>query len=254
MVIEPVPNEPAAVVDAGERILVVADYHAGFEAELRADGIEIPSRADERREHLLALLERTDPDRVLFLGDLSTAIGKPGREEGEELAALLDAVTPLAPVTVVKGNHDGGIEDLPAVTDLDLTVSDTDGIRLGDVGFTHGHTWPSPDVLGGTAVCTAHEHPMVRMVDEVGGSHVERVWLRGGIDPTPFEDFHDRSCSVGDELVVFPAFNRLVGGTWVNADREFLSPFLPQALENGEAYLLDGTRLGPYADVTDGPR
>jgi metallophosphoesterase superfamily enzyme len=55
---------------------------------------------------------------------------------------------------------------------------------------------------------------------------------------------------VGGELVVFPAFNDLSGGTWVNVtDREFLSPFLPEGLDEGQAYLLDGTRLGKYRCV-----
>ncbi|MFC6726633.1 phosphoesterase, partial [Halobium palmae] len=52
------------------------------------------------------------------------------------------------------------------------------------------------------------------------------------------------------ELVVFPAFNRRSGGTWANVEgQSFLSPFLPDGLASGEAYLLDGTRLGDYRRV-----
>ncbi len=48
------------------------------------------------------------------------------------------------------------------------------------------------------------------------------------------------------DIVVFPAFNDTSGGTWVNVPGQgFLSPFLPGGLADGEAYLLDGTRLGP---------
>lgn len=50
-------------------------------------------------------------------------------------------------------------------------------------------------------------------------------------------------------LVVFPAFNDRSGGTQVNTDNPFISPFLPAALADGEAYLLDGTRLGAYRDI-----
>jgi putative SbcD/Mre11-related phosphoesterase len=248
MGVEPVPGEPAAIATtAGERALVVADYHAGIEAVLRADGIEIGSRADRRRERLLDVLAETGPDRLVVLGDLTHAIGEPWTAEREEIRALFDAVD--VPVTLVKGNHDGEIEPLLAAIDHDVTVTPGDGTRLGEVGFAHGHTWPAKRVLSAAIVCVGHEHPVVRLTDEVGGGRHERAWLRGGIDPAPFED-RSADADVGDgNLVVFPAFNDLSGGTWINVDGEFLSPFLPDGLDGGEVYLLDGTRLGEYRDV-----
>lgn len=264
--VDPVPDAPAAVAHAdGERALVVADYHAGIERSLRRDGLEVRSHAAERRERLLDLLDQTAPDRMVFLGDLGHHIGEPDGEEREELEALVDAID--VPVTLVKGNHDGKLD---AVVD---SVTAGDGIRVGDVGFTHGHTWPARRVLEADVVCMGHEHPAVRLADDVGGSRVERVWLRGPLDPAPFAE-HDQEVSIGGEsgpsaepghtgtgpsaepghtfgeLVVFPAFNDLSSGTWVNVDgQEFLAPFLPDALPEADAYLLDGTRLGPYRSL-----
>ena len=250
MSVEPVPDEPAAVADCGEeRALVLADYHAGLEVALRRDGVEVRSRAADRRERTRRLLARTGADRVVFLGDLANAIGSPGREERDELEDLLSALVARVPVTVVKGNHDGGVEAV--VDDLDGAVDVTDGpgTRFGSVGFAHGHTWPSRAVLSAPTVCVAHEHPTVRLEDEVGGRRVERAWLRGGIDPAPFVEHHG-DIAVGSDLVVFPAFNELTGGTWVNVEGQgFLSPFLPEGLADGEAYLLDGTRLGDYRRI-----
>ncbi|WP_254837953.1 metallophosphoesterase [Natronomonas marina] len=243
--LEPVPGEPAAVADCGpERALVVADYHAGLEVGLRAEGVEIRSHADERRESLLGLVTETGVDRVVFLGDLANAIGEPTGEERVELRDLLDVVTDRVPVTVTKGNHDGGVE---SVTDgfEDVAVVDGEGARVGDVGFCHGHTWPAETVLSAPTVCTAHEHPLVALEDEVGGRRTERVWLRGRLDPEGFPEYDH----VGDRLVVCPAFNDLSGGTFVNEGDDFLSPFLPDGLADGQAYLLDGTRLGPYRTV-----
>ncbi len=248
MGVEPVPDEPAAVADCdGERALVVADYHAGIERGLRRQGVELSSDADARRERLLALLDRTDPDRLVVLGDLAHAIGDPEGAESEELTDLLDAVA--VPVTLVKGNHDGDLE--PFLKEFEgITVTPSHGTRIGPVGFVHGHTWPSPDVLRADVLCVGHEHPVVRLEDEVGGTRVERAWLRGGLDAEPFEAFHDLGLDVRGDLVVFPAFNDRSGGTWVNVQgQEFLSPFLPDGLAGGEAYLLDGTRLGNYRRV-----
>jgi metallophosphoesterase superfamily enzyme len=243
--LEPVPGEPAAVADCGaERALVVADYHAGIEVGLRSEGVELRSRAEERREGLLELLARTGADRVVFLGDLGNAIGEPAGAERAELRELLSAVTDRAPVTVTKGNHDGEVE---SVTDPfgAVTVADGPGTRIGEVGFCHGHTWPAEDVLAAPTVCTAHEHPRVALTDEVGGRRTERAWLRGRLDADGFPEYDD----VGDRMVVCPAYNDLSGGTLVNEADGFLSPFLPGGLADGEMYLLDGTRLGPYQEV-----
>jgi len=251
MAVEPVPGEPAAVADLPDgRALVVADYHAGLEVGLRYDGVEVRSRASDRREHVLALVDRSGADRLVVLGDLANAIGAPGTEEREEIERLLDAATDRVPVTVVKGNHDGDIEDLVASVE-GVTVTPGHGTRFGDVGFAHGHTWPAPDVLAADVVCVGHEHPMVKLEDEVGGARVERAWLRGSLDPDPFVEFHGASAAAVDGgLVVFPSFNDLAGGTWVNVrGQSFLSPFLPEGLADAQAYLLDGTRLGPYRAV-----
>lgn len=250
--IEPVPNAPAATVTAsGERLLIVADYHAGIEQGLRREGVELDDGAPVRRQRLVGLVAETRADRLVILGDLVQTIGTPTTVERRELAALFGALS--VPTTLVKGNHDGDIEpvlaEIAEQSGVDITVTDATGTRMGAVGLTHGHTWPSPDVLGATVVCVGHEHPVVRLTDEVGGTRIERVWLRGPLAAEPFiaEGIVE---SVEASIVVFPAFNNRSGGTWVNRpDQSFLSPFLPAALPDGEAYLLDGTRLGPYRDI-----
>jgi hypothetical protein len=242
----------------GERVLVVADYHAGIEAGLRYErGVELESAADRRLARVERLLDRTAPDRLLALGDVVHRIGRPDGDEVDELAALVERVTERVPMTLVPGNHDGGVADTVAEAGLALDVVDAAGVRLGDVGFLHGHTWPAADVLQAEVVCMGHEHPSVKLEDEVGGSRVERAWLRGRLDPTAFEGHvvRDGSAASGGppsetELVVVPAFNDRSGGTWVNVEgQSFLAPFLPEALPEGDLYLLDGTRLGHYRRV-----
>jgi putative SbcD/Mre11-related phosphoesterase len=249
MAVEPVPGAPAATADlGGERALVVADYHAGIEQSLRREGVELDGGGDRRRRRLLGLVAETDPDRLVVLGDLVSGIGGPEGSERTELSELVGALS--LPVTLVKGNHDGDIES--ALADLGgeaVTVTESSGVRLGSVGFVHGHTWPGADVLTADVVCLGHEHPLVRLTDEVGGGRLERVWLRGKLDPAPFEQRGIAAGSVDGDIVVFPAFNDRSGGTQVNVADGFLSPFLPAALEDCEAYLLDGTRLGPYERV-----
>ncbi|XVH31317.1 metallophosphoesterase [Haloferacaceae archaeon DSL9] len=251
--VEPIPGEPAAVVDLGcEHALVLADYHAGIEAGLRYErGVELDSAADERRDRVCTLLDRTAVDRLVVLGDFGHRIGRPTGEERRELTQFLDTVTERVPITLAQGNHDGGLVEAFGER---LDVLPTDGGRIGPVGFLHGHTWPSADVLSAETLCTGHEHVAVRLEDRVGGQRVERAWLRGRLRREPFEApagaaVVARSWADPD-LVVFPAFNDRSGGTWVNVEeQEFLSPFLPDGLADGELFLLDGTRLGAYRSV-----
>lgn len=253
--VEPLVGEPAAIADLrGERALVLADFHAGIEGALRYEnGVEVTSRARKRREHVHRLLAESGADRLVILGDFMHSIGGPGGAERGEIEVLLESLS--VPVTVVKGNHDGDIESIvenarsPRTPGSvpEVRVTPGDGCRLGDVGFVHGHSWPAPEVLGARVVCVGHEHPQVRLTDEVGGSRTERVWLRGSLSRDPFGD-RVGAWSEAD-LIVFPAFNELMGGTWVNVGEDFLCPFLPEGLSDGEAYLLDGTRLGAYRDV-----
>jgi hypothetical protein len=249
--VEPVPDHPAATAALdGERALVVADYHAGIEAALRYErGVELDDHGDRRRERLLDLLDRTAADRLVVLGDLAHGIGEPKGAERAELDALFEALP--VPVTLAPGNHDGGVA--AAYADR-LTVLPGEGARLGSVAVCHGHTWPDPDLLRAAVVCVGHEHPAVKLTDSVGGSRAEQAWLRGPLRPEPFAAHAE--VDVADlpwndpELVVFPTFNERSGGTWVNVEGQgFLSPFLPEGLASGEAYLLDGTRLGPYRSV-----
>ena len=252
-ILEPVSDEPAAVAEvAGERMLLIADYHAGFEAAARLEeGIELRSRATERRERLQRLVRETESDRIVVLGDLTHSIGRPVGAERGEIEVLVETLD--VPMLVAKGNHDGILEEMLA-SDPDfyggVTVLPATGDRFGPLAVVHGHTWPDPSLLDASVLCVGHEHPCVRLADEVGGQRVERVWLRGPLESSPFDDRAGESVETRAELVVFPAFNELCGGTWVNIpEQEFLAPFLPDALPQGDAYLLDGTNLGPYRSI-----
>ena len=275
--VEPVVGEPAAVADFGaQRVLLVADVHAGIEAGLRYErGVELADRADERRSRLLGLITETTPDRVVVLGDLVHRIGAPDGDEQAELEALVAAVTDRVPLTLVEGNHDGGVAEAvgPAIDVVDprggvLGEADAthDLPEGGSIGVLHGHTWPGPALWGADVICVGHEHPQVRLEDAVGGSRTARAWLRGPLSPAAFagssggtdsreadpRETDAKRSFTGDppELVVFPAFNERSGGTWINvAGDDFLAPFLPDGLAAGDAYLLDGTRLGDFRSI-----
>lgn len=245
--VEPIVGAPAATITLdGERVLVLADVHAGIELGLRyRDGVRVPSRAADRREDLARLVEEVDPSAVLVVGDLMHSIGDPARAERRELEALVEALPDDVGLSVVKGNHDGDLEGWLT----GATVHDAPGIVCDGVAFSHGHTWPPAAALEAEVLVIGHEHPRVRLEDEVGGAAVHRVWLRGLLDgDLVAEHLGVDPPAVAPRLVVLPAFNELSGGTWINVEGEsFLVPYLPAGLREPEGYLLDGTRLGRVA-------
>lgn len=249
MSVEPVPGEAGAIVDTGQRrLLLIADFHAGIESVLRADGVELDSRAGSRRERLCGLLAETGAEELVVLGDLVHSIGEPWESERAELTALFDSIE--VPVTLVKGNHDGEIEPFLDELDHDISVTHPTGTRFGSVGCLHGHTWPGEEILDVDILCMGHEHPLVRLEDTVGAARIEQVWIRGALASAPFETEFENHPPIDGELVVFPAFNDISGGTQVNVEEQaYLSPFLPSGLDSGQAYLLDGTRLGPIDNL-----
>jgi len=261
--VEPIADAPAAIADDGtRRSLVVGDYHAGIEAGLRYErGVELPSNATGRRQRLIRLIEQAGVDRLIVLGDLSHRIGSTDGPEREELERLYSAVVDDrdVPITVAPGNHDGGLSELWAQREGVDILSPSGGLlgedtKQGTIGVFHGHTWPDPAVLSAEVVCMAHEHPTVKLTDSVGGYRTEKAWLRGRLDREVIADgigCESDALEWGNpQFVVLPAFNERSGGTWINVDGDdLLAPFLPDALRDGELYLLNGTRLGDYQSV-----
>lgn len=239
----PVPGAPAATAEiAGERALLVADYHAGIEAGLRVErGVELESHAAARRARLCSLVDRSGADRVVVLGDLGHQVGRSDGAEAEEIDDLVESLS--VPLALVLGNHDGGV----AARHPSVEVREATGWLAGDLGLLHGHTWPAVDLLDAETICLGHEHPRVALTDPVGGRRVERAWLRGRLDRSVLAAHHGRDDTGTVGVVLLPAFNDRSGGTVINeGEDDFLSPFLPSALACAEAYLLDGTRLGDY--------
>ncbi|WP_338741891.1 metallophosphoesterase [Haloplanus salilacus] len=138
----------AAYLPAAEAV-VVADLHAG-----RAAASNVGLLLDERaglRDRLGRVVEATDPETVVFAGDLLHRFGDPTpRAVGtiRSLAGLVRAAgaRPIA----VAGNHDGGLAAAwPGPVH--------DAYRLGDgTVVCHGHD--SPEMAGGRYVC-GHLHP-----------------------------------------------------------------------------------------------
>jgi hypothetical protein len=171
--------------------LVVADLHVG-QARAANVGPLLDERAD-LLERLRAALAATDPETVVFAGDLLHTFAAPTAADVRTLRTLAGAVRAAgARPVAVAGNHDGGLADAwPAPV--------RDAYRLADgTVVCHGHE--APDVPAERYVC-GHLHPAV----DVGGRKRD-CFLRGATQHR------------GRDLLVVPAFSALAAGLRV-ADR-----------------------------------
>lgn len=244
MDIEPIPNTPALTID--ENILVVADLHIGIEEEFKEAGFILPSQTRKMVDLLVSILKKTEPDRLVILGDAKHNIPKTSRQEWSEVPDLMQAILEYVDeIEILPGNHDGGIRRI--VPDS-VRIGISKGSAIGNVGLFHGHAWPSEDVMRSKVAIMAHNHPVILFVDKLGMRTSKRCWMRAN-----FRRKSDRYKKMPKELVIMPAFNEFCGGTPINDPKsKLLGPVLSNkflVLKKSKVHLLDGTYLGILSDL-----
>lgn len=241
MNLEPLADTPALLIKGREKWVCVADLHIGIEVQLRLGGFNIPSQTPK----MLASLESiaSNGDKLMILGDLKHRIPSVGYRENKEIGPFMEHLGRCyESITLVSGNHDGGISSvLPHTV---RTVSGR-GFRIDDIGAFHGHVWPSESVMEANEVVMGHTHPSVLLVDSLGAKTNEKCWVRARFQK---EAVAKRYGHCPDELVIVPAFNPLLTGSPVNSkSRSMIGPLFRNDLVNKKTmrtYLLDGTNLG----------
>jgi metallophosphoesterase superfamily enzyme len=136
------------------------------------------------------------------------------------------------------------------------------GIVLGNIGLSHGHTWPAKTLLECNTLIMGHMHPVVSFHDKLGLRITSPVWVKVKCDPmqlmtTYLEKRHPNIIQANqkmeiqvENLIIMPCFNSFLGGRPINQrppSRSRIGPILrAQAvkLESAEIFLLDGTYLG----------
>jgi len=239
---KPIIGEPALIRG---KTLVVADLHLGYGHELSKAGISLPSEFLEAAERIRGLLEKTGARKIIFLGDLKHAVPSINPSEWMELPAFLGSFGKTT-ISIVKGNHDGGIGRLAPEG---VEVAD-EIIEKGTV-FTHGNRWVSERALKCKTLVMGHMHPTVRMEDGLGKVYIEPVWVRGCVDQTKFEEKFSMKCGL-KKFVIMPAFSQYAGGNPVNKPHTPIGPYLKNCMldfAHASTYLLDGTLLGRVKDL-----
>ncbi|HJK44784.1 MAG TPA: metallophosphoesterase, partial [Methanocorpusculum sp.] len=159
------PEGPAILIERNERTLVIADPHFGVEADLHRRGLHFQSGTTSRLSRLLAIIEESDPDYLVVLGDLKHMIPYVTYQERNEVPEVLRKIRERTEFRLAPGNHDTGLEKYL----LNGELLPANGKVIDGCGYMHGHTIPAPELAGKLILC-GHHHPVVNIYDEVGCS------------------------------------------------------------------------------------
>lgn len=189
---------PQKAVKIGNSI-IIADLHIGYEESMAKEGIYLPKAFRQMVTSVAALLKEQRPKRLIINGDLKHSF-IPLKREKLELKAFFEEVIPLVEeAVVVRGNHDVGVSWIK-----ELGVEVVDEIELEGWKVVHGHK-----LVEGEKFIIGHEHPAIRLRDEVGALIKVPIFL------------------VSETLIVLPAFSPWAYGNDIL--REIVSPFLKDA-------------------------
>lgn len=138
-----------------ENTLFVADAHFGKAAAFRAAGIPLPPGSTTAAlARLSECMEKTNADRLVFLGDFLHSKDARAKETVERFAAWR-ALHSGRDMWLVRGNHDAHAGDPPAEWNIHCV---DEGETLGPFCLSHH---PAPDLRG--YVLAGHIHPSVSL-------------------------------------------------------------------------------------------
>lgn len=246
-----------------ESFLLIADLHLGFEHELyETRGVSFPSQLTGLLDRISVLHEKYSISEIYIVGDIKHTITAHSHFNWSLVPDFMTTLSELAPTHVVPGNHDG---DLLPLLPRNVTVVDVHGVTIGvseKVGLTHGHAWPSPEVLESEIIVIGHNHPTLRNVRAVDAPELGRPDRRryAGVIPVVLKSKLNKHCirqelgvlEDSDDcfgtLITLPSFNEMFAGLQVNIPKtEFHGPIFENKcadLLESEVYSTSGVYLG----------
>jgi len=240
---QPIPNESALLIK-NKQILVVADLHIGIDSQLREQGLHISPQAQKMIDHLFSICEKFKPKEIILLGDIKHNIPSATFQERKDVRSFLETIKEFGTIHIIPGNHDGFIQKL---SPAEIIIHPSEGFTIENIGFTHGHRWPSEEVMQCEQVVIGHTHPTVMFTDRLEHKTFESCWVKGSFLKNKMKEKYPASND--PEILIMPAFNPLCGG--VAANQEGIMGPMGKIIDiqKAQIYLIDGASLGKVEDI-----
>jgi putative SbcD/Mre11-related phosphoesterase len=190
-----------------EKILIVGDFHLGYEEYLHQKGVLLPKQqAKQIHQQLQEILKKVNPKTIIINGDLKHEFGRVLRQEWKEVLILIDLLLKSCQeLILIRGNHDmilGPIAEKRNIRVVQEYLVENTLIIHGDKLIE-----PPKDLK---RIIIGHEHPAISLKDK-SKTEKFKCFLKGTWNKK--------------ELIVMPSFNPLLEGTDI-AKEQLLSPFL----------------------------
>ena len=168
----------------GTKTVLIADAHLGFGWAQRRRGELGALQDDLVPARIEALIDELQPRRIVLLGDIVHA-PRPAPEEHRLVVELLRRLDVRAELTLVRGNHDRGLEQ-------DFARLMVERWETPALVAVHGDCLPAR--IRTRHIVAGHWHPAYRFTDAAGVRHRLPVF------------------AAGDSLTVLPAFSPFAAG------------------------------------------
>ena len=224
---------------------VIRELHLGIEHELYEKGITIPPQRIEFVKRIKDIVKSTKAKKLVILGDVKHQVPWRSLREEYEIPRFLEEVSEFVEIEIAKGNHDGKIEEL---VPENVKIHGPQGFSIESYGFFHGHAWPSRKLLSCDFLFMAHLHPSFEFEIGFGLKSVEEVWIKTKLLKENVKKKYGVHPKGKLDLIIVPAFNKLLGGANVKKIiSEGSNPLMKRKIidiKSIEIFLLDGTPLG----------
>ena len=244
-----IPEKPAILLNEVKhgKTLVISDLHLGYVYNQNKKGIIVPV-SKQAEEDLLELVKEYKPRRVIIVGDFKDEIFGSSHPLAGRVWNFLQKILKLTRMTLIKGNHDGKIEEL---LPENVEVIPSTGMCIKErvfgktIGLWHGHANPALDVISADITISAHAHPAYTFREEIGTKITEKVWVKAKWRQS--ENNRDRI------HIILPAFNRYIDG--FSVDSKFFNSIVLMKegidFSNAEVFTLDGVLIGTIGHLQE---
>ena len=178
------------LVNHDQKLLILSDIHTGYYSSLRAQGSYLPAYDSVLlKDAINSLLIDFSGYHWIIAGDIKhNKTKKLSKYEKKELKINLDLISESNKLTVIKGNHDKGLDNL--FNELEINCSLVEFFLFNGITITHNQDFidqelDQPYIIG-------HFHPIISI------EH-----LKGTFIPV---------FAISEELIILPAFNYVAGG------------------------------------------
>lgn len=232
-------ESPAIVLGSS---LIIGDTHFGIEEKLKKKGVFDKTFSLRMSQNIVDLILQNNCDEIIFLGDVKENI----TQIDNYTFQALEKISKVAKITIIRGNHDGGIEKY-----LKAKVIDSPGFVKGKIGLFHGHSWPDKTLMDCDFIVCGHQHPLLRIKDSSGKTHSEPAWF---VCESNSKNILDKYTDFNPNirLILLPSFNPFLGNAINLTSEKHLGPLLNNKLfklDSALVYRLNGTCLGQFSQI-----